>query len=116
MKIYFEDDQLCLVNSPNGAKIVDAQYGYYDNYRRLELFNKTSNNDTIIYTNSLVALNNDYCWNEDKKCCELYLRNIAGEWKPCQSLTDKEIRKAHNLEKIYRAGSFAVKLKDNWNI
>lgn len=116
MKIYFEDDQLCLINSPAGAKIVDAQYGYYDNYRRLELFYQVSDENTIIYTNSLVALNADYCWNDEKKCCELYLRDIAGAWKPCQELTDKEIRKAHNLEKIYRAGGFRTKVVDSWNV
>lgn len=116
MKIYFEDDQLCLINSPAGAKIVDAQYGYYDNHRRLDLFNQVSDENTIIYTNSLVALDNRYCWNDKKKCCDLYLRNIAGEWKPCQELTEREIRYGHNLEKLYVNGIFNTKLKDNWNL
>ena len=116
MKIYFEDGELSLCKSVLNATFIDAGYGFYDNYRRLKLLNDSKGADAVVYTNSLVALSSDWCWNEKDHRPELYLRNIGGEWTICTELTDKEIRRAHNLEKMYVAGSFQTQLRDTWNV
>ena len=116
MKIYFEDGEISNYTPLVDGIIIDARYGFYDNYRRLKLIDDSKDSDAVVYTNSLVALDNDWCWNEKEHRPELYFRDIAGVWKNCTELTDKEIRRAHNLEKMYIAGSFKTLLKDTWNV
>ena len=106
MKIYFEDGELHRPNSINFTYgyLIDAKYGYTMNVSLLRTI-KRLHNDATVYTNSLIALSNDFAWNEELGVSEIYL-NRNGEFIRIDKLTDKELRKAHNILKMYIAGKF----------
>ena len=108
MKIYFEDGEL-----------IWSDYLPFDNYitvnaangvsRNIDVLNdiKKTNPNAIVYTNSIFAFSNDYAWNEELKVPEIYIR--SGKYNiftRIDKLTIKELRKAHNLAKMYVAGVF----------
>ena len=108
MKIYFEDGQL--VSTPylpfNDYYALDATDGPTHNRNMLDTI-KECCPDRVIYTNSLIALSNEYAWNEELEVPEIYIR--AGEYMcfaRIDTLTERELRYAHNICKMYLAGSF----------
>ena len=108
MKIYFEDDQLIstirLPVSPN--YVIDAKMGYTNCEQMLEDI-KDNQPSAVVYTNHFGAFSNKWAWNEELKVPEIYIR--AGEhmiFTRIDALTERELRFAHNLEKMYIAGSF----------
>lgn len=108
MKIYFEDGEL---RSPFQLPFsdyykVDASRGYSENEQKLESIRAEDYNATV-YTNQIAALQTKYCWNEELKVPELYIR--AGEhmiFTRIDECTDKELRYAHNLMRMYMSGTF----------
>lgn len=108
MKVYFEDGVLIAGNSlKNGCRyIINAATGYSDNEKVLDRIMREEPNVSV-YTNSLVALKNLYCWNDELHIPELYLRSSkTGEFVRVDTLTDKEIRKPHNLMSMWINGAF----------
>lgn len=108
MKIYFEDGEL--VSTPylpfNDYYKIDAKYGPKHNRNMLDIIKECSP-DRVIYTNSLIALSNEYAWNEELGVPEIYIR--AGEYMcfaRIDTLTERELRYAHNICKMYLAGAF----------
>lgn len=108
MKIYFEDGML----GKSGYLpfvyhyAIDAKYGVSSNMAQLDTLRECEP-DATIYTNSIIAFSNEYAWNEELKVPEIYIR--AGEhmlFTRIDQLTERELRKAHNLAKMYLAGSF----------
>lgn len=112
MKIYFEDGYLVLGrHAPDFNFVVDAQAGYSSNESYLNFLHKYVP-DCAIYTNSLVAISNSYCWNDELKVPELYLRaGENNEFKRVDELTDRELRCGHNLLALFRNNGF---YKANW--
>ena len=112
MIIYFEDGSITneSLYSVTGEEIikVDAAQGCTSNYNRLVAIEKERDFDTRIYTNSLVALSNRWCWDEVNNIPQLYIRNQNEEWENITHFTEKEIRYAHNLEKLYMGGTFDI--------
>ena len=108
MKIYFEDGQL-IPYSPDTSHCefrIDAANGTSFCENRLETALRFYPNCTI-YTNSLLALNNKYVWDDKNKVPELYVRDSKTvKFERIDRLTDKEIRKAHNLMQMYINGAF----------
>lgn len=108
MKIYFEDG-MTLPKERLAFEFdyrVDARFGFLDNQRQLDSILEMRPN-SVIYTNSLVALSNEYCWNKELKVPELYIR--AGEhmiFTRIDQLTTRELRQGHNLMKMYMANEF----------
>lgn len=108
MKIYFEDG-MTLPKERLAFEFdcrVDARFGYSDNERQLESILECYPN-SVIYTNSLVALNNKYAWNEELKVPEIYIR--AGEYMVftrIDELTERQLRYAHNLMNMYMNNEF----------
>ena len=108
MKIFFEDGMLR--NSSqlpfDHYVVVSASCGVSRNIAVLdELAN--SNPNAVVYTNSIFAFSNEYGWNDELKAPEIYIR--AGEhmvFTRIDKLTTKELRCAHNLAKMYVAGTF----------
>ena len=108
MKIYFEDGELKNVLSELQYKIdmiLDAKYGF--SFCDLALFElKQSNNKAIVYTNSIMALSNEYAWNNELNVPEIYIRNKDGVFTRIDKLTYKALREAHNITRMYIAGAF----------
>lgn len=108
MKIYFEDGQLrnTLVLPVRPDFIVDARYGITANFNILDIA-KDHNMSCVIYTNSIVALDNRYAWNDELKVPEIYIRSGEHlEFKRIDSLTERELRNGHNIAKLYINGEF----------
>lgn len=111
MKIYFEDGELMKeVQASIGATHrVDGKYGFLQNQQALDTYNEYyKNQDVIIYTNSLVALSNEYCWNKELQAPELYIRPGAGrkDFVRVDLLTNRWLREGHNLRRMYIANEF----------
>lgn len=108
MKIYFEDGRLELKNEPTVAYdcIIDAADGMTANETMFEYMHRV-HPDCNVYTNSIIALNNKYCWSDKLGVPELYFRVDKGfPWIRVDKLTDRELRPAHNLLKMTQGGEF----------
>ena len=83
---------------------VDAGDGVSSNIEKLEEIRKTNKN-AVILTNSIFAFSTQYGWDFEENHVDVYL------WKDNQfvridELTEKELRVAHRLDKMYVAGVF----------
>ena len=108
MKIYFEDGELVQSGYLPFTRyiVVHAASGVSSNIAVLDDIKETEPNATV-YTNSIFAFSNEYAWNEELKVPEIYIR--AGEhmiFTRIDKLTERELRRAHNLAKMYVAGAF----------
>lgn len=108
MKIYFEDGRLLESDylPIDNYYDIDAKYGVSSNMAQLDTLLECKP-DAIVYTNSILAFSNEYAWNEELKVPEIYIR--AGEHREfnrIDKLTTRELRRGHNLAKMYVAGSF----------
>lgn len=110
MKIFFEDGELmkCVQEDIGATHRVDAKYGFKQNQQALDTYNEYYKDAPVaIYTNSLVALSNEYCWNKDLKIPELYIRPGVGRaFVRIDLLTNRELREAYNLRRMYMANAF----------
>lgn len=111
MIVYFEDGSINNKNMPVNLEsdvcfLVDAGMGFSDCRRMLRNIDKNFSFDTKVYTNSLDAFSNTWCWDEEKKIPMIYVRNENDKWQLISELTEKELRRAHNLEKLYVGGMF----------
>lgn len=110
MIVYFEDGPLTrgysdkIVNTE--CFTIDAGLGYSNCHRFLTYVKKYYPFNRKIYTNFLGALSNSWCWDEEKKMPMIYIRNGNGDWTHIVNMTDKELHKVHNLEKLYINGAF----------
>lgn len=110
MIVYFEDgslnyNRIFLETGENIIKI-DAGKGYSSCRRKLRYIKEKLPFDTKVYTNSLDAFSNFWCWDDEKKMPMIYIRNNRGAWKHICEMSDRELRVAHNLEKLYVNGAF----------
>ena len=107
MILYFEDGHLS--DTPQIGTLnyysVDAGEGFTSCQKRLNYIQKECPNNAVVYSNSVYALSNYYCWNNETKRPEIYMRK-NGKWTHILALTDRDIRRAHNLEKLYVNGAF----------
>lgn len=109
MKIYFEDGELHRPNSIDFKYnyIIDAGRGYSKNNSLLELIKLVDDNATV-YTNSLIALNNKFAWNEELEVPEIYLIR-DDKFVRIDELTERLLREGHNIMKMYISGEFDSK-------
>lgn len=110
MIVYFENGKLnynriFLETGENIIKI-DAGNGYNSCRRKLRYIQENFPFDTKVYTNSLDAFSNFWCWDDEKKMPIIYIRDKNERWKLICEMTDRELRVAHNLEKLYVNGAF----------
>ena len=103
MKIYFEDGILRSARQlpfpyPH---VIEASRGITNNKMMLDWL-KESHKDAIVYTNSLVAISTQYCWNERLQVPEFYVR--AGEhlvFTRVDELTLGDFDNMKNILKVY---------------
>lgn len=119
MKIYFIDGSIGRYQSEEAGRlgcsvIIDACEGYEFCLTKLDLLKvreHQTGKDISIYTNFICALNNKYVWNEETNSPDLFIKKgptIIQKFKHVCELTDKEIRREHNLEMMYRDGAFKI--------
>lgn len=85
---------------------VDAGMGYSHCRKRLRYIQDNYPFDTEVFTNSLDAFSNFWCWDDKKNMPLIYVQNEDGDWKFINELTNRELRIGHNLEKLYVNGEF----------
>ena len=99
-------DKAVSINYKGYECTINAAYGYS---RCKEILDSIIEDqpDTVVLSNSLVALDNTYCWDEETNSCELYIYDKRkDEFVKAQDLTEREIKQGHNLEALYRNGAF----------
>lgn len=111
MIIYFEDgsirDKFLYVNGEEQKCIkVDAGFGFSNCRKDLKHIQKNYPFNTKVYTNSLDAFSNFWCWDTKKNTPMIYIRNKWNQWQLIDELTERELRVGHNLEKLYINGEF----------
>nr|DAI25921.1 MAG TPA: hypothetical protein [Caudoviricetes sp.]DAY00826.1 MAG TPA: hypothetical protein [Caudoviricetes sp.] len=55
---------------------------------------------------SILAFENRYAWNDDKKVPNIFIRGKCGAFRRITKFTRMELREGHNLKKMYIAGEF----------
>lgn len=85
---------------------VDAGMGYSHCRKRLRYIKDNYPFDTEVFTNSLDAFSNFWCWDDEKNVPLIYIQNEEGNWKFISELTNRRLRIGHNLEKLYVNGEF----------
>ena len=113
MRIYFYDGDLknaafpqsLYNNKVHTLNVVDGRYGPKANTEQLDETLKLPRQ--FILTNSLIALSHKYGWNEEENHTDIYLYvEELDKYVRIDELTDKDIRYAHNIEKMYLSGVF----------
>ena len=92
---------------------VDAAYGVNKCQEKIE--DCLANGVKYVITNDIVSWGNqEYSWDDiENKCCAYIYYDDLGEIFSVEELTDKEIRKSNNLEKMYLNGAFTKPHKLN---
>ena len=92
---------------------VDASYGVNKCQEKIE--DCFANNIKYVITNDVISWGNqEYSWDDiENKCCAYIYYDDLGEIFSVEELTDKEIRKSNNLEKMYLNGAFTKPHKLN---
>lgn len=119
MKILFYDGDIHWWSIPRSLPSnffnynrVDALWGYSDNIKTLDLYRKTLGEDTIILTNSIIALDHRYGWNEKENHTDIYFYvESKHDFIRCDELTEREIREGHNIMKMFMNGAFDLGVK-----
>ena len=109
MIVYFEDGPLTFENLAEDTELiwwVRAEWGYSNCHKELKYISENLPFNTKVYTNSLDAFSNFWCWNNEKKMPMIYIRDKNGEWKLISELTNRQLCEGHNLEKLYVNGEF----------
>lgn len=107
MKVYFVDGMVRQANVPKDENyyVVDACQGYSQCVLSLEEIMQ-HRPDSAVLTNFVGATSPDVCFNKSTNKFDLFFEGNDGQWHNVHELTDKDIRYAHNIEKMYKAGSF----------
>ena len=92
---------------------VDAANGVHKCQERIE--DCLANGVRYVITNDIISWGNqEYSWNDiENKCCAYIYYDDLGEIFSVEELTDREIRKSNNLEKMYLNGAFTKPRKLN---
>lgn len=116
MKILFYDGDIRWWACPSifsNYNRLGASWGYTDNIKALELYREKLGEDSTILTNSLVALDHKYGWNEKENHTDIYFYvESKHDFVRCDELTEKEIRKGHNILKMFMNGVFDLEKND----
>lgn len=121
MIIYLSDKPLSLdstrviLDERNEYKhviVVNGKNGFKRSENFVNELNKFHSNISII-TNIPYFMSAKYGWNEKHKQFDIYIECKSGEFKNIHELTDRELRKEHNLCNLYIAGEFDEGIRNN---
>lgn len=104
MKIFFEDGKLDS-SMPRRWIFIDAMDGV-SMVKKMLYFCSCLEPVAEIYTNSILAFDNNYAWNCKLGVPEIYIRH-KGNFARIDSLTTRELKRGHNLMKLYLGGEFS---------
>ena len=109
MKILFYDGDIRWLCRPATIKhynIIDAAHGPSNNIEQLKWL-CLNYCDCILLTNFLAALDHRYGWNEKENHTDIYFYvESKHDFVRCDELTEKEIRKGHDIMKMFMNGAF----------
>lgn len=117
MIIYFEDEVISETYQliPSVHLYIDAGWGFSKCEKFIEkakCYDKKINGEYKIYTNYLPCLNqaswkinNNHLWET-----QIFLRDKNNEWKNIQEFTERELRPAYNIMKLYMNGEFMLEV------
>lgn len=110
MNVYFYDGPLSeapTVENVDIFRYIDAGEGPSHNIIELSILYVMKYRNMSILTNSVLALDHNYAWDEKENHTEIYLyvRKLQ-KYIRIDRLTEKELREGHNIMKMYLAGSF----------
>ncbi|HIF5855166.1 TPA: AAA family ATPase [Vibrio parahaemolyticus] len=88
------------------GEISFAYIDEFDAYYHFALSRKIVERVSGTRCQSIITTHNSTLMSNDILRPDCYFVLDQGELKPLHKLTDREIRKAHNLEKMYRSGAF----------
>jgi hypothetical protein len=116
MKVYFYDGDLLDAPPPNSiidefkrVECIDAAFGPSSVLATLSEYKEHPVENTSLLSNSILALSHEYGWNEAENHTDIYIYSEkADKYIRIDKLTDKEIRRAHNIGKMYIAGTFDI--------
>lgn len=112
MKILFYDGNINRFSRPTSFthyNIVNAGAGYTNNVQELESYQKLWGDNTIVLTNSIVALDHDFGWNQEEEHTEIYFYiESERDFIRCDRLTSREIREGHNIMKMFMNNEFEI--------
>ena len=81
--------------------VIDNDRGYKN------ALNKLKKSDTqIVFSNCVYLLGQDCFFNEGKNEWDIYIWKGRKHFVKIQDLTERELRYAHNIEKMYKGGEF----------
>lgn len=140
MKIFFVDGEITeedkerfvrLSENPAGKTInwvvIDAKYGVSKCFKILKEFVKKTvsgwgncNNEKcrteipcrVVLTNAPFLLN-ECSWDKELRVPELFVKCSSGAFIRVDNLTNRELRKEHNLEKLFFGGEFSEGIENN---
>lgn len=110
MKILFYDgciDWWSCPSSFSNYNRLDATWGYTDTIKTLDLYKENLGEDEAVLTNSIIALDHKYGWNKKENHTDIYFYvKSKRDFVRCDELTEKEIRKCHNIMKMFMNDAF----------
>lgn len=110
MKILFYDGSISWWACPSSFSNynrLDGSFGYTDTIKTIDLYKENLGEDEAVLTNSIVALDHKYGWNKKENHTDIYFYvKSKRDFVRCDKLTEKEIRKGHNIMKMFMNGAF----------
>ena len=97
-RLYME--QMDIFNIHN----LDIDIGTFGYKKAVEMAQKE--NDGFFSTLCPTILQSIDWWNDEERKFEIYIPNKKGKLKNIQEFTNRELRRAHNVEKMFLGGEF----------
>ena len=113
MKVFFEDGPLAddtplSLPVPGNVVVIDSGRGFSACETMLDKWMRWVGTEDCVYTNATVAMEWGYVWNDVLGVPELYIRHEhTGEWTRIDQLTNRALRRGHDLFKMWRSGEFS---------
>lgn len=114
MKVYFADREL----NYNDIKIeecfipIDGKSGFRACQQQIDTIKSFEVNMSVI-TNVPFFISGEYGWNEATSSFDIFIECKSGKFVNIHELTNRELRKYHNLCKLYISGEFDEGIRNN---